>query len=238
MWYNPADNMRSAILIIFYVLTILALSPVILVCMLLGIRELLLSIGKGLLRIGRFVMGIRVDVSGLDRFDPRSTCVFMANHLSFLDGPLLILAIPQKARVIMKRRVFRLPLVGWAMLHIGCVPVDRTGANEGRRSIEKASRLMRERGYSFLIFPEGTRSLDGNLHELRRGGFFLAMQGGASIIPVTIKGSRELMPKGRFRARPGRIGVIFHDPISVEGCAVGNIPDLMARVQAAIQSGL
>jgi 1-acyl-sn-glycerol-3-phosphate acyltransferase len=230
--------MRSAILIIFYVFAVIALSPVVLVCMLLGIRDPLLSIGKGLLRIGRFVMGIRVDVSGLDRFDPRSTCVFMPNHLSLLDGPLMILLIPQKARVIMKKKVFRLPIVGWAMLHIGCVPVDRKGGNEGRRSIDKASRLMRERGYSFLIFPEGTRSLDGNLQALRRGGFFLAIQGGASIVPVTIKGSLELMPKGRFRARPGKIGVIFHDPISVGGCTAGDIPDLVARVHAAIQSGL
>ena len=229
--------MRSAIVFLIYVAAIALLSPVILFCMIFGIRDPLLAIGKGLLVIGKAVLGIRLEVTGLDLFDPRGQYVFMPNHLSFLDGPLMILIIPQKARVIMKKKVFALPLVGWAMLHAGFVPVDRKGRDEGRRSIEKASRMMRERGYSFLIFPEGTRSLDGKLQALRRGGFFLAVQGGGvPIVPVTIRGALDLMPKGRFRARAGTIQVEFHEPIPVGGRTVEDIPDLIAQVASAIQS--
>jgi 1-acyl-sn-glycerol-3-phosphate acyltransferase len=231
--------MRTTILFVVYVLAIIVLSPVIFLCMIFGFRTPLLAIGRGLLVIGKAVLGIKLEVTGLDRFDSRGQFVFMPNHLSFLDGPLMILVIPQKARVIMKKKVFGLPIVGWAMRHVGYVPVDRKGRDEGRRSIERASRMMRERGYSFLIFPEGTRSLDGKLHALRRGGFFLAIQGGSvPIVPVTIRGALELMPKGRFRARRGTIGVTFHSPISVEGLTVEDIPDLMARVAAVIQSGI
>jgi 1-acyl-sn-glycerol-3-phosphate acyltransferase len=231
--------MRTTILFVIYVLAIIVLSPVIFLCMIFGFRTPLLAIGRGLLVIGKAVLGIKLEVTGLDRFDSRGQFVFMPNHLSFLDGPLMILVIPQKARVIMKKKVFGLPIVGWAMRHVGYVPVDRKGRDKGRRSIERASRMMRERGYSFLIFPEGTRSLDGKLHALRRGGFFLAIQGGSvPIVPVTIRGALELMPKGRFRARRGTIGVTFHSPISVEGLSVEDIPDLMARVAAVIQSGI
>ncbi len=230
--------MRTAILFLIYVVAIIALSPAIFFCMLFGLRGPLLVLGKGLLLVGKSVLGIRFEVSGRDRFDPRAQYVFMPNHVSFLDGPLMFLIIPQMTRVIMKKKVFGIPIVGWAMHRVGFIPVTRRGREEGRRSIEKATRLMRERGYSFLIFPEGTRSLDGKLGALRRGGFFLAVNGGAPIVPVTIRGALELMPKGRFKARRGTVDVVFHEPIAIEGRTAEDIPGLQDRVAAAIRSGL
>jgi 1-acyl-sn-glycerol-3-phosphate acyltransferase len=144
--------------------------------------------------------------------------------------------IPGVARVILKKSVLRIPVVGMGMRHVGFVPVDRKGTEGGKRSIARAAALMRERGYSYLIFPEGTRSRDGRLGPFRRGGFFLALESGAPIVPVTVRGTFELMPKGQWFARPGRVLVAFHEPIPVAGFAADNMAQLMDRVKGAILS--
>jgi len=230
--------MRSAVLLILYVLIVILMTPVILVCMLAGVREPLLRIGKWVMSLSRVVLGIRLEIEGLDRFGRKDAYVFMANHVSFLDGPLLFYVVPRLLRVIIKKSVFRLPVLGQGMRFVGFVPVDRKGIRGGKASIDLASRLMRERGYPFLIFPEGTRSRDGRIQPFRRGGFFLAMAAGAPIVPVSINGTFELMPKGSFIARRGTIRVVFHPPIAVDGYNRGNLEGLMAAVKAAIESGL
>jgi len=230
--------MRSAVLLILYVLIVILMTPVILVCMLAGVREPLLRIGKWVMSLSRVVLGIRLEIEGLDRFGRKDAYVFMANHVSFLDGPLLFYVVPRLLRVIIKKSVFRLPVLGQGMRFVGFVPVDRKGIRGGKASIDLASRLMRERGYPFLIFPEGTRSRDGRIQPFRRGGFFLAIVAGAPIVPVSINGTFELMPKGSFIARRGTIRVVFHPPIAVDGYNRGNLEGLMAAVKAAIESGL
>jgi len=98
--------------------------------------------------------------------------------------------------------------------------------------------LMGERGYSYLIFPEGTRSRDGRTQAFRRGGFFLAIEAGAAIVPISIAGTFELMPKGSMFARSGPVRVRFHLPISSQGFGPANMGELMDTVKAAIESGL
>ncbi|MDI6846420.1 MAG: lysophospholipid acyltransferase family protein, partial [Candidatus Saccharicenans sp.] len=119
---------------------------------------------------------------------------------------------------------------------VGFVPVDRKRASGGKRSIDEAARMIKERGYSFLIFPEGTRSRTGELQPFKRGGFFLALAAQAPIIPVTIKGTFELMPKGRIFPRRGLIKVIFHPPVETAGLTVEDIPELLEAVRQAIAS--
>lgn len=230
--------MRAPFLLLVYSLIVILVGPVLLVCWVLGLRQPLMAIGRWATRVGRCVLGIDVEVGGLDRFDHKASYVFMPNHLSLLDGPMMVMVIPQSVRAIMKKNVFGIPILGWAMLHVGCVPVDRRAGGGGIKSIEKASRLMRERGYSFLIFPEGTRSLDGKLQRFRRGGFFLAIAGGAPIVPVTIGGTFELMPKGQFGAKRGTVSVVFHPPVPVDGYSEGNVAELVEKVRAAVSSGL
>jgi 1-acyl-sn-glycerol-3-phosphate acyltransferase len=203
-----------------------------------GMREPIIAVGKWAMRVSEAVLGVKVEVSGIERFDHKASYVFMPNHLSFLDGPMMAMLIPQNVRVIVKKSVFAIPVLGWAMLHVGFVPVDRKGESGGKKSIEKAARLMKEKGYSFMIYPEGTRSLDGKLKRLRRGGFFLAIAGGAPIVPVTIRGTFELMPKGRFGAKRGTVSVEFHPPVPVDGYSVGDMEGLIEKVREAIRSGL
>lgn len=162
----------------------------------------------------------------------------MANHESFLDGPLLFLAIPQYARVILKKEIFRIPIIGWAMKFVGFVPVDRKGKKSGRISIERAIRLIRERHYSYLIFPEGTRSLDGKMQAFRRGAFFLAVESQSPIVPITLEGSYELMPKGSSLAEKGTVRVVFHEAVLVRNLEEKDIPQLIETVRARILLGL
>ena len=227
---------RTLFLLIFYVVMVLLLTPVLLVLWLLGIRDPLLDIGKWAMAVSRSVLGLKIEVSGLEYVDPAKSYVFMANHLSFLDGPLLFYVIPQRVRVILKKSIFRIPIVGPGMRFVGFVPVDRKRASGGKRSIDEAARMMKERGYSFLIFPEGTRSRTGRLQPFKRGGFFLALAAQAPIVPITIKGTFELMPKGRIFPRRGPIRVIFHPPVETAGRTAEDIPALLEAVRQAIAS--
>jgi 1-acyl-sn-glycerol-3-phosphate acyltransferase len=267
---------RTAFLILVYVLLVLLLIPFLLLCMLVGTRDPLVAIGKWAMRLSRRILGIPLDVRGLENVlargsyprastaevDPRAKpgaptgaggrseapapaavdrsrpLIIMANHLSFLDGPLLFMLLPQPVRVIMKKGIGRIPVLGPGMRFVGFLTVDRTGAREGKARIELAARLMRERGYSFLIFPEGTRSGDGDLGPFRRGGFFLALESGAPIVPVAIRGTYEMMPRGRWYVGKGRIRVDVLAPVPSAGTTVETMPELMEKVRSAITAGL
>jgi 1-acyl-sn-glycerol-3-phosphate acyltransferase len=230
--------MRSAILVIvFLILTLLAI-PVLLVSALFGFRDVFLVYGRWMMRVGRIILGIDVEVTGLDRLDRETPYVFMSNHVSFLDGPLLMTILDRLARVIVKRFVFRIPILGLGMRFSGYVPLDREGAGAGRRSIARAAQWIKEKGYSFLIYPEGTRSFDGKLLRFRRGGFFLALESGAPIVPVTVQGTYELMPRGKWLVRKGRVKITLHEPIPVTGYTQDTMAELVDRVKAAVSSAL
>jgi len=225
---------RTIAVVLFYVLLVILITPFIAFCMVVGWRDPLIAVGQWAMRVSGRVLGIKVEVSGLDRFDPRTAFIYMPNHISFIDGPLLEMLIPGAARVVLKKSIVGIPIVGLGMRFVGFVPVDRKGVKGGQRSIAKAVRMVREKGYSFLIFPEGTRSRDGKLQRFRRGGFFLALETGAPIVPVTIRGTFELMPKGQKYARKGTVQVAFHDPIPAVGYTGETMAGLMEKVREAI----
>jgi 1-acyl-sn-glycerol-3-phosphate acyltransferase len=179
-----------------------------------------------------------LEISGREKFDKEKSYVFMPNHLSLLDGPLMFMLIPQKTSVIIKKEALKIPIIGLAMRLAKFVPVDRKGLRGGKESIEKAVQLMKKEGFSFLIFPEGTRSRNGKLQSFKRGGFFLAFSSQTPIVPVSIKGTYELQPKTTFFIKKGKVKVTFHEPISVEGCNVNSIPVLMDKVWNVVKKGL
>jgi len=230
--------MRTIILLVIYSLFAIFLIPVLLFCALTKWPQPIIPIVKGALRLGQKILGIRLDISGIERIDKKKVYVFMSNHLSLIDGPLLFMLIPKSIRVILKKEIFKVPIIGQAMKLVGFIPVDRKSIKGGKKSIDKASRLIKERGFSFLIFPEGTRSRDGKLQPFKRGGFFISMDSLAPVVPVSIKGTYELMPKGSFFAKRGKIRVIFHPLVSVLGFDRHSLPQFMDKVKGAIQSGL
>ncbi len=230
--------MRLIFLVLIYIVLIVILGFLLLIAWPLGLRDPLLYIAKWAVSLAPPILGFKVEVSGRDKVDKRTPYLFMANHLSFIDGPLLFLLSPQPIRVILKKEIFRIPVIGQGMRFVGFVPVDRKGVRGGKKSIDLASRLMREKGYSYLIFPEGTRSRDGRTQDFRRGGFFLALESQAAICPITIGGTYELMPRGTIFPRRGKIRVRFHPPIPVHGYDKSTMGGLMDNVRAVIESGL
>ena len=230
--------MRNVIAgLVLTILNLLAV-PVLLVCVLFGLRDAFLSYGAWMMKAGRTILGIDLEVAGLERLDRKTPYVFMSNHLSFLDAPLLVTVVDRPVRFVVKRFVFRVPVLGLGMRFAGYVPLDKEGVGEGRKRIARAVELIRDRGYSFLVYPEGTRSPEGKLLPFRRGGFFLALDAGATIVPVTIKGTYELMPRGARSIRKGKVRIVFHEPIAVSGHTPETMPELMELARAAIASAL
>lgn len=229
--------MRTIILLLIYCILVLLLLPVLLISYLGKWTKPLIAISKWALYLGKKILGIQLEVNGLEGIDKNMPYVFMANHLSFVDGPLLFMIIPQYVRVILKKEVFRIPIIGQGMRHVGFIPVDRKRLKGGKKSIDKASSLIKEKGFSFLIFPEGTRSRDGKLLPLKRGGFFVALNAQVPIVPVSIKGTYELMPRGSFFVKRGKIKVLFHPPFPVHGFDRENLSLLVEKVRNIILSG-
>ncbi len=230
--------MRTIFLFILYVIFVILLIPVVFICFLLRTAQPLYVLGRGAIRLGQWILGIRLRIRGLEGLDKEKTYIFMPNHLSFLDGPMMFMIIPRAVRIIVKKEVLRIPIIGWAMKVAEFIPVDRKGFRGGKKSVERAAGLIREKGYDFLIFPEGTRSLDGKLKSLKRGGFFLAVNSQTDIVPVSIQGTFELMPKRQFIIKRGKIKVVFHPPISIQDYTMDNLPVLLEKVRMAIASGL
>jgi 1-acyl-sn-glycerol-3-phosphate acyltransferase len=223
--------------LVLTVLTFLAI-PILIVCAVFGLRDAFLAYGTWMMKVGRLILGIHIDVEGSDRLDRSVPCVFMSNHLSFLDAPLLVTVLDRPVRFIVKRFVFRIPVLGLGMRFAGYIPLDKEGVGEGRKRIARAVGLIGKKGYSFLVYPEGTRSWEGKLLPFRRGGFFLALDAGAPIVPVSVRGTYELMPRGSRRIRKGRVRIVFHEPVAVSGYTLETMPQLIERVRAAIASAL
>jgi len=230
--------MRTIVLCIVYGIITILFIPVIILCFLIRWPHPIILIGKGAIRLGQKILGMRLEVSGLERIEKKTSYVFMCNHLSAVDGPLLFMLIPQSIRVILKKEAFRIPVIGLAMRLVGFIPVDRKGLRGGKKSIDRATRTIEEKGYSFLIFPEGTRSRDGKLQLFKRGGFFLALNSQVPVAPVSIQGTFELMPRKSFFIKKGNVRVAFHPVVPVQEFNRDTLPRLMDRVRDAVKSGL
>ncbi|MCP2597452.1 1-acyl-sn-glycerol-3-phosphate acyltransferase [Candidatus Aminicenantes bacterium AC-708-M15] len=226
------------ILICYFFITIIFGIPLILYSALTKKVSPLFKLGRFAIDIGQKISGVKIEVYGLEKIDPKRRYVYMANHQSLVDGPLLFKIIPQQLRVLLKKEVFRIPLVGIGMKVVEFVPIDREDKTGARKSIDIAVQKIKEKNYSFLIFPEGTRSLDGNLLPFKRGGFVLAIKSGVPIVPITIIGSREVLPKKKFFIKKGKIKVIFHSPIPTTELKYEDRFMLTEKVRNAIEEGL
>lgn len=160
-----------------------------------------------------FSGGVRVRISGLEHLQQDQPYVFMSNHESALDIPILIRSLPYQVRMMAKKELFRIPLFGWAIALGGYIKVDRTNTERAIASLREAAQRIPLQGVSVLVFPEGTRSPAGKLRRFKKGGFAFAMDTGYPVVPVTVRGSRRRIPKGALAIRPGRVEVIVGPPI-------------------------
>jgi len=160
-----------------------------------------------------FIYGIKVKVYGEENIDPAKGKIYISNHASYMDIFVQLAKLPDNVRMIYKKEINRVPVLGWAMLCAGFVPLDRKRVREAMKSLDKAASRMRK-GLSVVIYPEGTRTTDGTIGEFKRGMFFLADKAKADIIPVTLKGTYEIMPMGSSRVRPGTVEMIIGKPVA------------------------
>jgi 1-acyl-sn-glycerol-3-phosphate acyltransferase len=178
--------------------------------------------------------GVRVHVHGREKIPAGQAVVFMPNHQSNADGPAVFPCLPP-VLVLVKQEVFRIPVLGRAMRLRGFIPVDRARRERAIEAVEEASRSLRA-GNSFVIFPEGTRSADGRLQPLKKGGFIMALKAGAPIVPVSISGGRQIMRKGDWAVHAGTMRVTIHDPIPTLNRSLHD--GIIGEVRAAIINGL
>jgi len=179
--------------------------------------------------------GVRVHTVGLDRLDPARTYIFMSNHTSNIDPPLLLPLLPRRTSVMAKKELFSYPLLGKTMRLGSLVPVDRGNRDAGISAVRAASEVIHQ-GINMTIYVEGKRSFDGKLLPFKKGPFYLAEETAVPVVPVTIVGTHYVMPKGRFSIKPGDVTIIFHDPIEPE--SFGDRECLMEKVRRVIDNGL
>jgi 1-acyl-sn-glycerol-3-phosphate acyltransferase len=183
-----------------------------------------------------FITRVKVKLIGIENIERKSVYVFVSNHSSQFDIAVLQWGLPNRLAMIFKKELTTIPLFGWQLKFGPYIMVDRKSPESGMKSIEESKQLMKTKGISVLVFPEGTRSETGELLPFKRGAFHLAAQVGYPIVPVSIIGSEKIMPKGTFKLKSGLVKLIIDKPISTEN--IKNKSDevnLMDKIRNIIQ---
>ena len=164
--------------------------------------------GGGILLIA----GVKVETEGLEKLNASDNYIFISNHLSYFDIPILMKAIPNNVRFIYKDSLTKIPILGWGMYLGKYIPINRDNVREAMKSLKKAAERI-QNGISVVIFPEGTRSMDGSPGEFKRGMFVMADEAKVPLVPTTIIGSNSIMPRGKFQIKSGNVKVVFSGPV-------------------------
>jgi 1-acyl-sn-glycerol-3-phosphate acyltransferase len=179
--------------------------------------------------------GVRVRVEGAG-FVPAGAAVYAANHQSALDIPILFGHLPVDFRIMHKRSLYLIPLVGWYLWSGGHIGIDRGRAFRAKRSLARAAERIRA-GTSLVVFPEGTRSPDATVRAFKRGSFVLALQAGVPVVPVSLAGVRSVVPHGLMSVRPGTVTVLIHPAVATGDRPVDEAAVLADEVRQAVVRG-
>lgn len=193
------------------------------------------AFGRGWARVILWICGIRVQVRGLDKIEPNGNYIYVSNHASLFDIPAVMAGIPDQVRIVYKQELQKIPVFGWVLKYGPYVTIDRQKSFSAMRSLELAAERIKH-GASVLLFAEGTRSEDGRLQPFKRGAFSLAAKTDKPIIPLTINGSYDRRPKGKFLINPGIIELVLEEPIPTDAGEGKKFEEsLMNRVSEAIR---
>jgi len=230
--------MRATIVVLFLLpYTLLASLLGYPLARLLGSPRPLYVLGRFGIRVALRLAGTRIVLEGRERLsDPRNTVV-VANHQSHLDAPVLFQVLGIDLKAVAKKEVFRLPFFNRCLRYAGFIEVDRSDKAQSLAALSRAVGSLKA-GNSFLVFAEGTRSRTGELGDFKKGGFVVAMDAGSRIVPVALKGVRELMPRGGFRIRPGTVTVKVLDPVDAGSYSYTARDLLVAEVRGRIAAAL
>ncbi|HEY6443405.1 MAG TPA: lysophospholipid acyltransferase family protein [Candidatus Acidoferrales bacterium] len=228
---------RTSLLVLFFALAIIFGLPWLLLwTVLAGNPDFMYAIAMKAVRFGNWLVGVRVRTLGLENI-PAQPCAFIANHASNMDPLVFIPAIPRRVGILVKRELFRIPIFSSAMIRAQFTPVDRGDRESSGKSVSAAAQILKE-GLSYAIFAEGTRSADGRLRPFKKGGFTMAIEAGAAIVPVSIAGTQRLWPKGSWAITPGEATVAFGPAVDASEYALESRAALIQRVQSLVAAAL
>jgi 1-acyl-sn-glycerol-3-phosphate acyltransferase len=196
---------------------------IIIATVILGSLNLAVSVfdhgGRKQVAIARFwskvlirIAGVKLTIEGLEKIDPGGSYVFVSNHVSYMDTPIVLGHIPAQFRFLAKKGLFSVPFLGYHLKRAGHLPVPKGNPREAVKTMAEAGRIIRERGISVLIFPEGGRSLEG-LKEFKEGAAYIAINAGVPVVPLALKGTLEVLPMHSLNVRPGHVVMRVGDPI-------------------------
>jgi 1-acyl-sn-glycerol-3-phosphate acyltransferase len=201
-----------------------------------GNPSLLYRAGHVGVRLGLALSGVRLDVAGLEHLQRERAAVYAVNHASNVEPPILFDSLSPlfpRLRILYKAELRRLPVLGRAFDVAGFVPLERGNRDQSLPAIDRAAQALRD-GHSFLIFPEGTRSRTGELLPFKKGGFIMALQAQAPVVPAAVSGARDAMRKGSPWIRPVTVRVRFAPPVETAGMTVADRDTLVARVRGEV----
>ncbi len=153
-----------------------------------------------------WICGARLEVSGIDNIDRSCSYIFVSNHLSFLDIPILFRVIPVNLYFVAKEEIKKMPFVGWYMWATGMIFIDRANRDKAFQSLKRAGKLIRN-GKNVIMFPEGTRSKDGHVSQFKKGPFVLASESDLPVIPIALSGPEKIVPANAWTVNPGTVKV-------------------------------
>lgn len=187
--------------------------------------------------VGLRLAGIEVEMRGAENL-PRRQCIYMANHQSNIDPPVFFSVLPERIAFMGKKQLWSIPILGAALRQGEFIPVHREVKEEARASVEEALEVLKRGTVSLMVYPEGTRSYAGRLLPFKRGVFLLAIRSGLPVVPLTLDGATDAMPKKRWEVYPRRVTLTIHPPIETRGLSEDDRHALAERVRAAIESAL
>lgn len=158
------------------------------------------------------IAGVKLEIEGLEKIDPQGSYVFVSNHVSYMDTPIVLGHIPVQFRFLAKKSLFSVPFLGYHLKRAGHLSVPRENPREALKTMAEAARVIRERGISVLIFPEGGRSLEG-LKPFKEGAAYIAINAGVPVVPVGLEGTLQVLPMHSLNVRPGHVIMRIGDPI-------------------------
>jgi len=230
--------LRSAATFIGVALYVLLVgSPFVLLAIILGKPAILYRIGHLGVRLGLLTSGITSTIEGASNIQRHRAAVYAVNHASNVEPPIVFDVLHElfpKLRILYKAELHKLPVLGRAFDLAGFVPLERANREQSLPAIDRAAEALRE-GYSFLIFPEGTRSRTGKLLPFKKGGFILAIKGGAPVVPIAITGTRDAMRKGSPIIHPVHVRVRIGEPVETAGMTLDDRDELATLLHQRIQ---
>ena len=231
-------QIQTLIIVLWFILVTVVIASTVIIC------SFFSRTGNGPHLLARFwansilwVARAKVTVIGTEKLDPERSYIYMPNHQSNADIPLLLGRLPVQFRWLAKAELFKIPVFGRAMRGVGYISIDRSNRKSAFESLERAARTIRN-GTSVLIFPEGTRSRDGHILPFKKGGFVLSVDSGVPIVPIIIRGTGDIIPKGHFMIRPAPVTMQILDPVETAGYTRKTKDALLANIRTIFVDNL